>query len=95
MKLSELARVYDRVAAARNDTERVRLLAAALKRADKRTLAALAHFTLGELVPPQYSDRLGIGPGDTVVIPPGTPHKLWNSEAHGRRERRGRRPRQK
>ncbi|MCA1815750.1 MAG: ATP-dependent DNA ligase [Acidobacteria bacterium] len=63
MKLSELARVYDRVAAAKNDTERVGLLAGALRRADKRTLAPLAHFTLGELVPPQLSDRLGIGPG--------------------------------
>jgi DNA ligase-1 len=63
MKLSELARAYDRISAATSDPKRVALLAGVLSRADKRTLAAIAHFTLGELVPPQLSDKLGIGPG--------------------------------
>jgi DNA ligase-1 len=63
MKLSELARAYNRVSAATSDPKRVALLAGVLRRADKSTLAAVAHFTLGELVPPQLSDRLGIGPG--------------------------------
>src|SRR5918911_1026158 len=63
MKFSELATVYERIRAATNDPERVRLLAAVFRRADARTLEAAAHFTLSEVVDPQLSDRLGIGPG--------------------------------
>ncbi|MCA1643182.1 MAG: ATP-dependent DNA ligase [Acidobacteria bacterium] len=63
MKLSELARVYDRVVAAGGEPARTKLLADAFRRADKRTLAAVAHFTAGELVSPQLTDKLGIGPG--------------------------------
>jgi DNA ligase-1 len=62
MKLSALAKTYDRVAAAAREPERARLLAQAFKRADRATLYAAAHFTLGELVEPALSDRLGIGP---------------------------------
>jgi DNA ligase-1 len=63
MKFSRLAQVYDRISQARNDSERVRLLAALFKGADKGTLEAAAHFTASEIVDPQLSDRLGIGPG--------------------------------
>jgi DNA ligase-1 len=63
MKLSELARVYDEVSKAGNDPRRVKLLADVFRRADKKTLEAVAHFTLGELVSPQRADKLGIGPG--------------------------------
>lgn len=62
MKLSALARTYDRIAAAAREPERRRLLAQVFKRADRATLYAAAHFTLGEVVEPQYSDKLGIGP---------------------------------
>jgi DNA ligase-1 len=63
MKFSRLAQVYDRISAARNDAERVRLLATLFKGADKGTLEAAAHFTASEVVDPQLSDKLGIGPG--------------------------------
>ncbi|HEX8181708.1 MAG TPA: ATP-dependent DNA ligase [Pyrinomonadaceae bacterium] len=63
MKLSALAKTYDRIAAAAREPERVKLLAQMFKRADQPTLYAAAHFTLGEVVAPQYSDQLGIGPG--------------------------------
>jgi DNA ligase-1 len=63
MKLSELARVYDRMIDAGNDPKRTKLLADLFRRADKKTLAAVAHFTAGELVSPQLTDKLGIGPG--------------------------------
>jgi DNA ligase-1 len=62
MKFSELAAVYDRISEAGNDAARVKLLAEALRNADKKELAAVAHFSFGELVRPEYSDRLGIGP---------------------------------
>ena len=63
MKLSALAKTYDRVAAAPREPERTRLLAQMFQRADSPTLYVAAHFTLGELVAPQFSDQLGIGPG--------------------------------
>src|SRR2546423_14509809 len=63
MKFSELASVYERIRGATSDPARVRLLAAAFRKADPRTLEAAAHFTLSEAVDPQLSDRLGIGPG--------------------------------
>ncbi|HVG30975.1 MAG TPA: ATP-dependent DNA ligase [Pyrinomonadaceae bacterium] len=63
MKLSELARVYDRVSAAGGDPKRTKLLAEVFRRADEKTLEAVAHFTLGELVSPQLTDKLGVGPG--------------------------------
>jgi DNA ligase-1 len=63
MKFSRLAQVYDRISEARNDSERVGLLADLFKKADKPTLEAVAHFTASEVVDPQLSDRLGIGPG--------------------------------
>ncbi|HEX8098033.1 MAG TPA: ATP-dependent DNA ligase [Pyrinomonadaceae bacterium] len=63
MKFSELARTYDRLSAAGREPERVRLLAALFRRADKKTLEAAAHLTAGEVVDPQLSDKLGIGPG--------------------------------
>src|SRR5437764_6030577 len=63
MKFSELASVYERIRGAASDPERVRLLAAAFRKADPHTLEAAAHFTLSEVVDPQLSDRLGFGPG--------------------------------
>ena len=63
MKFSELARIYDEVSNAGNDSKRVKLLAETFKRADTGTLRAIAHFTLSELVQPELSDQLGIGPG--------------------------------
>ncbi|HKS29611.1 MAG TPA: ATP-dependent DNA ligase [Pyrinomonadaceae bacterium] len=63
MKFSKLAQVYDRISQSRNDSERVSLLADLFKRADKSSLEALAHFTASEVVDPQLSDKLGIGPG--------------------------------
>ena len=63
MKFAALAKTYDRVAAAPREPERARLLAQVFQRADRPTLYAAAHFTLGEVVEPQYSDKLGIGPG--------------------------------
>ncbi|HWS56286.1 MAG TPA: ATP-dependent DNA ligase [Pyrinomonadaceae bacterium] len=63
MKFSELAEAYDRVSAARGEPERVRLLAELLRDADRKTLEAAAHFTLSEVVSPQLSDKLGVGPG--------------------------------
>src|SRR5918911_1432985 len=63
MKFSELARTYERISEARSDPARVRLLADVFRKADARTLEAAAHFTLSEVVDPQLSDRLGIGPG--------------------------------
>lgn len=63
MKFSELARIYDRISNAANDSARVKLLSDALEKADPKTLNAVAHFSLGELVPPELSGRLGIGPG--------------------------------
>lgn len=63
MKFSKLAQVYDRISQSRNDSERVRLLASLFKAADKPTLEAVAHFTASEVVDPQLSDKLGIGPG--------------------------------
>jgi DNA ligase-1 len=63
MKFSELAGAYDRISGAKGEPRKVGLLAALLRQSDKPTLKALAHFTLGEVVDPQMSDRLGIGPG--------------------------------
>ena len=63
MKFSELGRAYDRISGAKSEPQKVSLLAKLFRRPDKPILAAVAHFTLGELVDPQISDRLGIGPG--------------------------------
>src|SRR5215213_1842573 len=63
MKLSELAEIYDQVSRAGNDSKRVKLLADAFKLMDEKTLRAAAHFSMSELVQPELSDRLGIGPG--------------------------------
>jgi DNA ligase-1 len=63
VKFSELAEVYERISAAKNDPARVGLLSKLFARADRATLEAAAHFTLSEPVDPQLSDRLSIGPG--------------------------------
>ena len=63
MKFSGLARGYERVRRAAREPERVRTLAALFRRMDAPTLEAAAHFTASELVKPELSDRLGIGPG--------------------------------
>lgn len=63
VKFSELAAVYERIGASKNDPARVELLSSLFARADRATLEAAAHFTLSEPVDPQLSDRLSIGPG--------------------------------
>jgi DNA ligase 1 len=62
MKFSELAGLYDEISRARNDAARVELLADIFKKAGDDDLPAIARFTLGQLVPPELSDRLAIGP---------------------------------
>lgn len=62
MRFSELADVYDEISRAGSDAKRVKLLADAFMRADDATLRAGAHFSMSELVRPELSDRLGIGP---------------------------------
>ena len=63
MKFSELADIYEQISGARNDAGRVKLLSDAFKNADVKSLAAIAHFSFGELVPPELNGQLGIGPG--------------------------------
>src|SRR3712207_6274910 len=63
VRFSELANTYERVSRAGGDPARVRELAALFRDADARTLPAAPHFTLSEVVDPQLSDRLGVGPG--------------------------------
>ena len=52
MKFSELANIYDQISNARNDAARVKVLSDAFKNADTKSLAAIAHLSFGELVPP-------------------------------------------
>nr|MDQ3804762.1 hypothetical protein [Acidobacteriota bacterium] len=68
MKFSALAEAYDRVNAAGGDPARVRLLAALFRDSDRKTLEAAAHFTLSEVVAPQFSDKLGVGPGTIRAV---------------------------
>ncbi|MBV9959984.1 MAG: ATP-dependent DNA ligase [Acidobacteria bacterium] len=63
MKLSKLAQTYERIRVAAGEPARRRILAEMFRRADRSTLEALAHLTVGELVKPELSDKLGIGPG--------------------------------
>ncbi|HEX8920385.1 MAG TPA: ATP-dependent DNA ligase [Pyrinomonadaceae bacterium] len=63
MKFSELAQIYDELEQAKSEPKRIQILAELFARLDKRTLEAVAHLTTGELVDPQLSDKLGIGPG--------------------------------
>src|SRR5215210_3878458 len=63
MKFSKLAQNYDALQQARSDAERARILSEMFARLDKATLEAVAHLTVGELVDPRLSDKLGIGPG--------------------------------
>jgi DNA ligase-1 len=63
VKFSELANIYDQISTAGSDAKRVKLLSDAFKHAANGTLIAMAHFSFGELVPPERSGELGIGPG--------------------------------
>jgi DNA ligase-1 len=63
MKFSELAQTYDRLQSAKSEPQRIQVLANLFAVLDKKRLEAVAHFTVGELVDPQLSDKLGIGPG--------------------------------
>jgi DNA ligase-1 len=63
MKFSELANIYDEIGKARNDAGRVKLLSETFSHAAGETLKAIAHFSFGELLPPEHSGQLGIGPG--------------------------------
>jgi DNA ligase-1 len=64
MRFSKLAQTYDRISRASGDAGKVPLLSSLLKQSDTKTLEALAHFTVGEVVDPQLTDDLGIGPGN-------------------------------
>jgi DNA ligase-1 len=63
VKFSELSKVYDRLEQARSDPERTRILSRLFQSLDAPTLEAVAHLTLGEVVKPELTDKLGIGPG--------------------------------
>ncbi|HEX8890108.1 MAG TPA: ATP-dependent DNA ligase [Pyrinomonadaceae bacterium] len=63
MKFSKLASVYDELQAAKGEPQRVRILEKLFSQLDKKTLEAVAHFTVGEVVDSQLTDKLGIGPG--------------------------------
>ncbi|MEP7338854.1 MAG: ATP-dependent DNA ligase [Acidobacteriota bacterium] len=63
MKFSKLAQVYDRIQQTSGEPQKSRLLAGLMRGTDAKTLEAIAHFTAGEPVDPQMTDRLGIGPG--------------------------------
>ena len=63
MKLSRLAQTYDRVSQAKGEPQRVKLLSGLFRELDRKSLAAAAHLTAGQVVDPQLADRLGIGPG--------------------------------
>ena len=63
MKFSALARSYNQIQQAKTEPQRRKILAALLRKADKKSLEAIAHFTVGEVVKPELSDALGIGPG--------------------------------
>jgi DNA ligase-1 len=63
MKVSELASLYDTIAAARSDPKRTAILSDLFHDLDEKTLRAVAHLTAGEVVDPALSDVLGIGPG--------------------------------
>jgi DNA ligase 1 len=64
MKFSKLAQAYDLISKARGDAGKIPILAKLLKQSDTRTLEALPHFTVGEVVDPSLTDDLGIGPGN-------------------------------
>lgn len=63
MKFSKLAQVYDRIQQTSGEPQKSKLLAKLISGADAKTLEAIVHFTAGEPVDPQMTDRLGIGPG--------------------------------
>ena len=63
MKFSKLAQHYDALEQARSDAQRSRILSEMFVSLDQGTLAAVAHLTVGELVDPQLSGKLGLGPG--------------------------------
>ncbi|OLE55654.1 MAG: hypothetical protein AUG51_01575 [Acidobacteria bacterium 13_1_20CM_3_53_8] len=63
MKLSKLAQVYDQLQQSTREPKRVEILADLFRQVNEKTLEALAHFTVGEVVDPQLTDKLGIGPG--------------------------------
>ncbi|HKY04914.1 MAG TPA: ATP-dependent DNA ligase, partial [Blastocatellia bacterium] len=63
MKLSKLAQTYDRVSQSQGEFGKAPLLTRLFRQSDEKTLEAIAHFTVGEVVAPTLSERLGIGPG--------------------------------
>jgi DNA ligase-1 len=63
MKFSNLARAYDLISKANGDAGKVPILSGLLKKSDAETLKAVAHFTVGEVLDPRLTDKLGIGPG--------------------------------
>jgi DNA ligase-1 len=63
MLLSRLADVYDALSSARSDSARARILADLFVTLDPKSLNAVAHLTIGELVDPGRTEALGIGPG--------------------------------
>lgn len=63
MKLSKLAQTYDKISESQGEFRKSPLLIQLFDQSDEKTLEAIAHFTVGEVVAPTLSERLGIGPG--------------------------------
>jgi DNA ligase-1 len=63
MKFSKLADIYDELQRTKGEPQRIQILSKLLAPLDKKRLEVVAHFTVGELVDPQVSDKLGLGPG--------------------------------
>ncbi len=63
MKLSKLAQTYDKISQSQGEFRKAPLLTQLFRQSDEKTLEAIAHFTVGEVVAPTLSERLGIGPG--------------------------------
>jgi hypothetical protein len=63
MRFSKLAEIYDRILHAGSEAKRISILADLFSSLDQKRLRAAVHLTAGEVIDPQLSDRLGIGPG--------------------------------
>jgi DNA ligase 1 len=63
VKFSPLCSVYEQLSNVKNEPERMETLAQLFSNLDRKTLGPAVHLTVGEIVEPELSDQLGIGPG--------------------------------
>lgn len=63
MNFHELAETYQRIEAAGGEPRRRAILVELFRSLDVKTLPAVAHLTLGEVIDPTQVENLGIGPG--------------------------------